>query len=176
MKIIEYKLETPRLTLRELTQSDYPALAAILQDEPTMYAYNGAFNGDETKAWLDTQIQRYHEDGFGLWAVILKENGLMIGQAGLSWQNVDSERVPEIGYLFNHTYWSKGYATEAARACKEYAFENLSLNEVYSIIRDTNIPSINVAIRNGMLVRRRFIKYYRGVNMPHFLFSIRKED
>ena len=168
-------LETPRLFLREMIQSDYHALAAILQDEQTMYAYEGAFNDEETQAWLDKQLTRYQTDGFGLWAVTLKENGGMIGQTGITWQDVDGERVPEVGYLFNRAYWGKGYAIEAAVACKKYALEKLGFYEVYSIVRDTNIASLNVAIRNGMLIRRRFVKHYRGVDMPHYLLSGRND-
>ncbi|MDD3903752.1 MAG: GNAT family N-acetyltransferase, partial [Sphaerochaeta sp.] len=77
------------------------------------------------------------------------------------------------GYLFRRDHWGKGYATEAAVACKEYAFTSLNAREVYSIIRDSNIASMNVAIRNGMLIRERFIKHYRNVDMPHFLFSVK---
>ena len=167
-------LETQRLTLRELSQADYPALAAIMQDEQTMCAYEGAFSDEETQVWLNKQFTRYQTDGFGLWAVILKDSGAMIGQAGITWQEVGGERVPEVGYLFNRAYWGNGYATEAAIACKEYAFEKLGFHEVYSIIRDSNIPSINVAIRNGMLLRKRDIRHYRGVDMPHYVFGVRK--
>jgi len=63
--------------LREITQADYPALAAILQDDQTMYAYEGAFNDEETQSWLDRQLARYNNDGFGLWAVVLKDSGAM---------------------------------------------------------------------------------------------------
>lgn len=110
-----------------------------------------------------------------MWAVILKESGNIIGQAGITWQNVEGKRVPEVGYLFQRAYWGNGYATEAAVACKNYAFDILGFQEVYSIIRDINIPSINVAIRNGMLARKRSIRHYRGVDMPHYVFSARKE-
>ena len=166
--------ETPRLFLREMTQADYSALAAILQDAQTMYAYEGAMNDSETLDWLDRQLTRYREHGFGLWAVVLKENGGMIGDAGLTWQDVEGERVPEIGYHLNRAWWGRGYAIEAAAACKQYAFDTLGFDEVFSIIRDSNLPSINVAIRNGMLARSRFIKHYRGVDMPHIVFSARK--
>lgn len=170
------KIETERLLLREMTQEDYPSLAAILQDEQTMYAYETPLSPAETQAWLDRNLARYKADGFGLWAVILKDTGTMIGQAGLTWQSIGgSSQVLEVGYLFNRSYWGKGYAIEAARACKEYAFSTLNSSEVYSIIRDCNVASMNVAIRNGMLARGSFIKHYRGLDMQHLVFSVKRE-
>ncbi|MFA6731709.1 MAG: GNAT family N-acetyltransferase [Sphaerochaeta sp.] len=173
MKII---LETERLLLRELTQEDYPMLSAILQDPQTMYAYEGPFSDEETQAWLERNLKRYKEDGFGLWAVVPKETGAMVGQAGLTWQSIGDTKVLEIGYLFNRAYWGKGYATEAAIACKHYAFSVLQAQEVYSIIRDTNSASMHVAMRAGMQVRTRFTKHYRGVDMPHLAFSVKRDD
>ncbi|HPJ01665.1 MAG TPA: GNAT family N-acetyltransferase [Candidatus Limiplasma sp.] len=169
-------LKTDRLVLREITPDDLPALAAILQDEQTMYAYEGAFSDAETQAWLDRMLARYAKDGFGLWAVCLKDTGEMIGQIGITLQPVEGEEVPEIGYLLNRAHWHKGYAAEAAKACKRYAFDVLKFPEIYSIIRDSNIASMNVAIKNGMTIRKRFIKHYRGVDMPHFLFGVKKSD
>ena len=169
-------LETQRLLLREMTQADYPALAEILQDRVAMFAYEHAFSDEETQTWLDRMRERYAKDGFGLWAVVCKETGEMIGQCGLTWQNYDGERVLEIGYLFQRKHWKKGYAIEAARACKHYAFETLHVNEVFSIIRDNNVASMNVAIRNGMMIRGTFIKHYYGIDMPHFAFSVRKDE
>lgn len=71
-------LQTERLLLREMTQEDFPALCRILQDEQTMYAYEGAFSDSEAQVWLDRQLERYRQLGFGLWAVILKQTGEMI--------------------------------------------------------------------------------------------------
>lgn len=141
-----------------------------------MYAYEGAFSDSETREWFERQINRYKEYGFGLWAVILKETNEMIGQCGLTMQDSGNSQVLEIGYLFQKAFWHKGYATEAAIACKEYAFQNLNANEVFSIIRDSNIRSQNVAIRNGMKIVDSFIKHYRGVDMPHYLYSIQRTD
>ena len=163
--------ETKRLTLREMTYDDLPALRVIVQDEQTMYAWNGAWSEEETVEGLGKQLRAYKEDGFGRWAVVLKETGAVIGMCGLLWWDTDKDRVPEIGYLFNRAYWHNGYATEAAIACKEYAFNSLKFKEIFSIVRNTNIVSKNVAIRNGMTVRARFVKYYRGVDMPHFVLS-----
>lgn len=160
-------LETERLYLREMNQRDFVALCKILQDDETMYAYEGAFSDEETQEWLDRQISRYRKWGFGLWAVILKETDEMIGQCGLTMQPWKNEEVLEIGYLFNRMYWHRGYALEAAEACKEYAFEVLKVEEVCSIIRDTNRSSQKVAVRNEMSVKDSWIKHYRGVDMPH---------
>ena len=73
-------------------------------------------------------------------------------------------------------YEEDGFATEAAKACKEYAFHVLGANSVCSIIRDTNIASQNVAIRNEMKVIDIGIKHYRNVDMPHFLYSVSKTN
>ena len=131
-------LQTERLLLREMTQEDFPALCCILQDEQTMYAYEGAFSDSEAQVWLDRQLERYRQLGFGLWAVILKQTGEMIGQCGLTMQ-----------------------------PCRQYAFETLGADEVCSIIRDTNTASQQVALRNGMHKADRMVKHYRGVDMPH---------
>ena len=160
-------LETERLSLREMTQADYPSLCRILQDEQVMYAYEGAFSDGEAHAWLDRQIRRYRMWGFGLWAADLKETGEMIGQCGLTMQPWKEKEVLEIGYLFQRRYWHQGYAMEAAKGCKQYAFDVLHAEEVCSIIRDTNLPSQRVALRNGMAPQDRWTKHYRGVDMPH---------
>ena len=165
-------LETERLYLREMNQSDFESLCKILQDEDTMYAYEGAFNVDEVQEWLDRQILRYQEWNFGLWAVILKETNQMIGQCGLTMQPWKDENVLEIGYLFERSYWHKGYAIEAAKACKKYAFEILKADEVCSIIRDINIASQKVAIRNGMTIKDVWTKHYRGVDMLHYRYVV----
>lgn len=166
-------LETCRLYLREMEQSDFDALSRILQDEKTMYAYNGAFNDTETQAWLDNQIARYQKYGFGLWAVVLKESDEMIGQCGLTMQPWKDGEVLEIGYLLQRVYWHQGYATEAAKACKEYAFTKLHADEVCSIIRDTNIASQKVALRNGMTIMDSWTKHYRGEDMPHYRYVVK---
>ena len=168
-------LETKRLILREMTQDDLPALQGILQDEETMYAYNGAFDEAETQAWLDRQLSRYAQFGFGLWAVVLKESGGMIGQCGLTMQPWRGDEVLEVGYLFNRAFWHHGYATEAARGCMEYAFDLLGAREVCSIIRETNLPSRRVAERNGMTVRDSWVKHYRGIDMPHVRYCAARE-
>ncbi len=168
------ELETERLIMRKMTHADLPSLCEIMKDENTMYAYEGAFSDAEVQEWLERQILRYQKWNFGLWAVVLKETGKMIGQCGLTMQPWKDDEVLEIGYLFNRNYWHKGYATEAAAACKRYAFDVLKAEEVCSIIRDTNIRSQNVALRNGMTLTDKWTKHYRGVDMPHYRFVVKR--
>ena len=125
-----------------MNQNDFQSLCKILQDEDTMYAYEGAFNDEEVQNWLDRQISRYQKWDFGLWAVILKETDEMIGQCGLTMQPWKDEEVLEI----------------------------LKANEVCSIIRDTNIASQKVAIRNRMCVTDSCTKHYKVVDMPHYRY------
>lgn len=166
-------LRTKRCYLREMNENDYDALCAILQDKDVMYAYEHAFSDEEVTEWLTRQLNRYHQYQFGLWAVILEKK--MIGQCGLTMQDYRGKSVLEIGYLFQKKYWHNGYATETAIACKEYAFDVLKAEEVYSIIRENNIVSQKVAIRNGMVKKDSFIKHYYGMNMLHFVYSVKRE-
>ena len=173
-----FVLETDRLLLRELTRRDFAALCTMLQDDEVMYAYEGALSDGDAQAWLDRQLRRYARDGFGLWAVVLKETGELIGQCGLTLQDVDAQgtRGVEVGYLFCREFWHRGFATEAARACRDFAFDELGAGEVFSVVRDTNVASQSVALRNGMVPRRTFVKHYRGVDMPHIVFSVTRAE
>lgn len=173
---MEIIIETKRLYLRKLNQGDFTDLCKILKDPEVMYAYEHGFSDEEVQDWLDKQLQRYAEHGFGLWAVIEKKSGELIGQCGLTMQDCEGEEVLEIGYLFQKAYWHQGFASEAAIACREYAFKELGAGDVYSIIRDTNTASQNVAIRNGMTIRKQFIKHYYGMDMPHYLYGVEKEQ
>ena len=164
--------EIERLFARKLTKDDSENLCRILQDPEVMYAYEHAFSDAEVNSWLERQLKRYVTDGFGLWAVILKETGSMIGQCGLTMQDWNGKMVPEIGYLFEKAYWHLGYASEAAKGCKEYAFQSLKLPRVYSIIRDNSLPSQRVAERNGMKFCGSLVKHYYGLDMARLVFCV----
>lgn len=168
------RITTDRLTLRPMTEDDLPALRAILGDEGTMTAYEGAFDEDEIRAWLTRQQRRYTEDGFGLWAVV--HEGEMIGQAGITRQRIEDDEVHEVGYLFRRDRWHRGFAVEAASAWRDWAFDELRVDTVWAKVRSTNIASMNVAIRLGMRVRRSFTTHYRGVDMPHLGFAVDRAD
>lgn len=167
-------LQTERLLLREMNEADLPGLAEMLQDPAVMYAYEHDFSHSDVQAWLDRQIARYRTCGFGLWAVLRKDTREMIGQAGLTMQPYKNTEVLEIGYLLQKAHWHRGYATEAARGCRAYAFETLHANAVYSIIKADNAASVRVAERLGMHREDTFItRYYHG-DMLHYLYALHR--
>lgn len=167
-------IETKRLYLRKLQSQDINDLCEILQDKDVMYAYEHSFSNEEVISWYEKQQERYIHDGVGLLAVILKCENKLIGQCGLTIQDYKDRKVYEIGYLFNKHYWHNGYALESAEACKEYAFKILKLDEVYSIIRTNNYSSQKVAEKNGMTIKDKIIKHYYNIDMPHYVYSIKK--
>lgn len=162
--------------MRQFVQEDFTALCKTLQDDKTMYAYNGALNDVEVQAWLDRQLARYAKYGFGSWALVLKENDIIVGQCGLSMQPWINGELLEVGYLLERQHWHKGYATEAAQACINYAFEILEVSEVCAMIRSNNYASQRVALRCNMKRCDSMVKQYRGINMLHDRYVIVKGD
>lgn len=144
------KIETERLLLRELTHDDYDALYAVLADSDIMAHYPYTFDEARVRRWIARNMERYEQDGFGLWAVVLKETGAVIGDCGITMQNIHGAMLPEIGYHIRRDAQRKGYASEAAAACIRYAFENFDFPAVYSYMKYTNIPSQRTAMKNGM--------------------------
>lgn len=95
------------------------------------------------RKWINRQLIRYRKDGFGYFAVILKESGALIGQAGLMNSTLNGNETVELGYILDNTYWHNGYGTEAARACLEYAFGELELKLSVAVSdRKTWHPSV----------------------------------
>ena len=169
-------LRTRRLLLREMTEGDIPDLEEMLLDPEVMYAYPHTFTKEDVENRLARQQQRYRQDGFGLWAVVLRSTGEMVGQAGLTWQDCEGQPVLEVGYLLKKRFWHQGYASEAARACRDYAFRVLGAEKVSSIIKTDNLASIRVAQRNGMAREKAFTAHYYNVPVPHYLYTVWKDD
>ena len=143
-------LETKRLFLRKMTHDDFDALYAVLADADNMKHYPYTFDEARVRNWIHRNLVRYEKDGFGLWAMVLKETGEMIGDCGITMQPINGQWLPEIGYHIRADQQRKGYASEAAAACVRYAFEHYHFPAVYSYMKYTNIPSQKTAMRAGM--------------------------
>lgn len=143
-------IETERLILRKMTKDDFDSLKKVISDEETMKYYPKPYDDEGVRRWIDWCIHSYEVDGFGLLSLVLKETGEMIGDCGISMQKINGKMVPEIGYHLRKDYHKKGLGIEAARAVKDYFFENFDADEVYSYMTKENYPSEHLAMKNGM--------------------------
>ena len=171
----KFIIETERLGLRQVTENDFENWHAILSDAETMQFYPAPFDKEKTMSWIKWNLDNYKNYGFGLWAVILKETNQFIGDCGITLQNIhgDGRLFPEIGYHISKNFWRKGYASEAAKACLKYAFENTKYEEVFSYQKWTNIPSRKTAIKMGMTLRE---EYDDEKNTKTSVFSITRNE
>lgn len=166
-------LETKRLFLREMTMSDLDALFAVLGDKEIMQHYPYSFDEERVRSWIERNMNRYKEDGFGLWAVCLKDTGEMIGDCGLTLQNIDGTMLPEIGYHIRKDQQRKGYAKEAAAAVRDWAFQNTEYPALYSYCKYTNVGSFKTAESIGMHFEK---EYEDEANKITHVSVIRRED
>ena len=149
-------IETERLFLREMNMDDLDALYEVLADQEIMKYYPYIFDEKKVKEWIERNMNRYQKDGFGLWAVCLKESGEMIGDCGLTLQNIDGTMLPEIGYHIRKDQQHKGYAKEAASAVRDWAFNNTDYPALYSYCKYTNVPSYKTAESIGMHFEKEY--------------------
>ncbi len=170
MKMI---LETERLFLREMTMGDFDSLYAVLADPEIMQHYPYSFDEERVRSWIERNMKRYTDDGFGLWAVCLKDTGEMIGDCGLTLQNIEGQMLPEIGYHIRKDQQRKGYAKEAAAAVRDWAFGNTEYPALYSYCKYTNVGSFKTAESIGMHFEK---EYEDEANKITHVSVIRRED
>ncbi len=166
-------IETKRLILREYTMEDFDALYEIISDAETMKHYPKPYDKDGTMRWLTWSLDNYQKYGFGLWAMILKETGEFIGDCGLTMQNIGGEMLPEIGYHVHKKYWRMGFASEAARAVRDWTFEHTDYDCVYSYMNHTNVASYSTAMANGMKRVKECLDDHYGMS---YAYAITREE
>lgn len=160
-------LETPRLYLRRIGLEDTDPLLLLFEDPVAMQYFPATKDRTETREWIRAMLDRYERDGTGFYACILKDTDAFIGYCGLLFQkDVDGVDETEVGYGLIRKYWGHGYATEAAKACMEHAFNRLGAKRVISLIRPENIPSIHVARRNDLTYLKTIFRF----GYPHHVY------
>lgn len=135
-------IETARCIIRPCKETDFESLAALLSDPEVMrYSLKGPIPREEVQPYMGR---------LGFWGLFSKEDGHLLGIAGLKYQQIDGVEELEVGYRLACAEWGKGFATEAASAIRDFAFREVGVNHLISIISPDNTASVAVARRIGM--------------------------
>ena len=169
--------ETERIKFRKVMLSDFSHWLEFHKDSLTSQHWFSEYESPEIecKKWYDKQFYRYKRGLGGMNALIDKKSGKLIGHCGLLIQNVDDKPELEIGYSLLPDFWFKGLATESAKKCRDFAFENNLSDSVISIISLTNKPSENVATKIGMNIDKVTVYKNNKVNIFRIFKSEWKE-
>ena len=174
-KLLLFGESSERLLFRQLKQSDFNEWLKFCEDSSSL-KYIWLTDQDSTeekcKIWFDRVFYRYENNLGGMNALIQKDNSEFVGQCGLLIHNIDGLEELEVGYSLMPEFRGKGYALEAAKRCRDYAFENNLSDSLISIIHIDNKESEKVAINNGMQLDKTTTYNNSGVN----IFRINKSD
>ena len=173
------ELRTDRLLLRHWREEDREPFAEMNADPEVMRHFPSRLTRAESDAFFDRVEQGFADRGFGLWAV--EADGELVGFTGLSvprfhvaWMDTREQPVVEVGWRLRRSAWGLGYATEAARECVRFAFEDLGRDEVVSFTVVGNLRSRAVMERLGM----RYLTAYDhpvegGPDLPSVCYLLR---
>ncbi|BAZ27276.1 putative acetyltransferase [Kalymmatonema gypsitolerans NIES-4073] len=160
------EIETARLRLRHFTPDDFDDLFRLYSD-PEVMRYLSPKTKEQTQTSLSKHIKQWQEQNFGIWAVIHKDSGKMIGRCGLGFLQNTPE--VELGYVFDKSYWNMGIATEASRATLKYGFLEVNLDKIVAIAIPQNIASVRVIQKVGMKYQKN-ARYY-GYDVVYYVIS-----
>lgn len=167
----EILIETSRLQLREFCLEDAPAMYELNRDiEVVQYTGDVSFESVEAAREFLQNYTAYRQYGMGRWLVLRKSDQACLGWCGLKMHEGD---WVDLGYRFSKKYWNQGYATEAARACIHYGFQELGLTEVYATVLPVNKASSRVLEKLGF----RFFKEIEDELMGmSYLYELKKKE
>ncbi|HEY1581574.1 MAG TPA: GNAT family N-acetyltransferase [Chthoniobacterales bacterium] len=173
MSSLDAMIETPRLILRHFVETDLEALAVLMANTDFMRFSSGVFSREETERFLFDRIIAPARAGLpSQFALILREENRLIGYCGFFRQVVDGVDEIEIGYRLDPAFWNRGLATEAARAARDYAFDELKIERVISLIHPENHASRRVTEKNGMILEKETL--FRGSPAQVFALACRR--
>lgn len=153
---------TARLTFCEMDEADLDLVERLLGDPVVMAHYPRVKTREECAEWIAWHRRGYAADGFGLW--LLHEDGVFVGECGLTWQSPDGQRDLELGYHLLPEAQGRGLATEAALACRAHA-EARGVRRLIAVVAPGNAPSRRVAERAGLAWERRTTMHARTVDV-----------
>ena len=147
MPSLPHLLKTERLGFRRYLESDKKLLAPVFSDPYAAQFYPAMQDQAGIDRWINWNLKNYDEYGFGLWAMELLSDGKFIGDAGITYQTVENQRILEIGWHVHQDFRARGYATEAGQACLKFGFNILNAITLSSIVDSANSASRKVASR-----------------------------
>ncbi|RPI49811.1 MAG: N-acetyltransferase [Chloroflexi bacterium] len=156
-----WSLETPRLLIRRLEPGDVDALVALWTDPEVTRYVGGPREPGRLRATLTESVAGEEADAapaMDLWTVVEKASGRVVGNCGLLEKTVDGQAEVELAYVLARSAWGHGYATEAAAAVCKYAFEELGLRRLVSLVDPPNAASLRVAARLGMRLKGETVR------------------
>lgn len=148
----EYIFTSDRLGFRNWRESDFEAMCEMNADPVVMEYFPARQGAQESLAFIQRMQKQFEEKGYCYFAVEKKEDREFIGFIGLADQAFEADFTPctDIGWRLKKGAWHKGYATEGAKACLDYAFDQLGLKEVLAIAPTVNLKSESVMKKIGM--------------------------
>jgi len=153
-----YIFTSERLGFRNWTIADLSKFAEINSDPLVMEHFPKTLSTDETEEFIGRLQRHYVDRGYSYFATEVIETGELIGFIGLAYQTYETDFSPstDIGWRLKKTAWGKGYATEGAKKCLEYAFEELNIKRIISTCTVNNNRSENVMQKIGMSKKGSF--------------------
>ncbi len=175
MKYLLNGHKSERLDFRLLDDGDFDAWLPLMENEDAIrFLGLGKMKSahERCEFWFNKMRYRYDNDLGGMNVLVERSSGTFIGQCGLLVQDIDGERELEIGYSILPKHWNKGFASEAARKCRDVAFENDYAPSIISITHAENTRSQRVALNNGMTLEKETF----FLEVPVKVFRIKRED
>ena len=147
----------------------------VFGDPEVMRFGDGVQTREWVESWLLTCLEHYYQTwGFGPYAVVEKHSQNVIGYCGLFFfPNINGQPEVEIGYRLARSAWGQGYATEAAGAVRDFAFNVLGLKRLIAMIDPANIASIRVAEKIGMHYEMDVM--LEGYDHPDHIYVVTRE-
>ena len=148
-----YIFQSTRLGFRNWNEKDIAPMASISADEEVMKYFPAVATYEQTAAFIKRMQDEFAASGYCYFAVDELSTNTFIGFIGLSWKTFEADFTPcvDIGWRLSPSAWNKGFATEGAIRCLDYAFDALKLAKVYSMAPKINTPSEHVMLKAGMI-------------------------
>ncbi len=162
-------LETERLIMRPLVESDVDEIFAMRSDEDIMRFIREPQGRNESLDWIKLVSARWDTEKLGFCAVIEKETDKFLGWCGI-WRLQETNEL-EVGYAIEKAHWGKGFATEAAEKFIEYAFENIKPDKIVAVAEPKNLASRRVMEKLGM----KFVKIAKFYERELVQYALSRE-